>query len=445
VRDERTKDLGWGGKFGVVLLNIHSRHSVPAPAKTLYAGRSLGDLQVRCVIRFDGQIDAERLSCAVCLTIEAEPLLGCRFVEKLWRPYWQSLDNLDSTTIFNAVTCKDAQAEIKAFLARPMDVCVGPQVQVTLFRSINDTLCVKINHMVLDGGGFKNYIGLLARTYRELKTNPEYKPETHTHSNRVFRQAFRQVGLPRVIGAAHHGSIPRSDWGSPASGQVVSDAVFEERHIEPERFAEVKAYCQRKQATMTDVLLAAFYQAMFTLVEPPVGANLPVMVTVDLRRYLPEYYSSAICDLASAYFVRLKQAKANTFEDTLTRVRRLSDHVRANQEWLDALNMELLFLPGFYFGKSILQSLMKWHDISNKILPIISNIGVIDPAIVDFGDTAVADVTLYGPTPRRPSYDISVSTFGNRMSLTASSANAAVAQSLGKFLDAVINVLLTEC
>jgi hypothetical protein len=57
-------------------ITIPSLYSAPPPAKALHTGRALSDFQDRCIIRLDGQIDAERLYRAVCLTIDAEPLLG---------------------------------------------------------------------------------------------------------------------------------------------------------------------------------------------------------------------------------------------------------------------------------------------------------------------------------------------------------------------------------
>ncbi|WP_160328949.1 hypothetical protein [Syntrophomonas wolfei] len=46
-------------------------------------------MQIQAVITFDQHLDTEVLKAAVMLSLDAEPVLGCRFVEDEKRPYWQ--------------------------------------------------------------------------------------------------------------------------------------------------------------------------------------------------------------------------------------------------------------------------------------------------------------------------------------------------------------------
>jgi hypothetical protein len=67
-------------------------------------------------------------------------MLGCRFVEKLFRPYWQLCSNLQEDFEFSEVANSEQEEAINRFLLAPLDQFREPQVKVGLFRSDLDTL-----------------------------------------------------------------------------------------------------------------------------------------------------------------------------------------------------------------------------------------------------------------------------------------------------------------
>ena len=70
---------------------------------------------VTCVIQlemgFDYKLDEKRLERAVFLITEKVPLLGCRFVPKRFRPYFERLE-IERFTLFHLTL---DQAEFEAF------------------------------------------------------------------------------------------------------------------------------------------------------------------------------------------------------------------------------------------------------------------------------------------------------------------------------------------
>ena len=90
---------------------------------------------------------------AVRLTMDAEPVLGCRFVKHPWRPYWERRDDLDRLHLCSVVEPQDPESELWRFIAMPLDPYEDSQVQVRIFRSGTDTLCVRLDHLAADGAG----------------------------------------------------------------------------------------------------------------------------------------------------------------------------------------------------------------------------------------------------------------------------------------------------
>ncbi len=117
-----------------------------------FCTRAMCDAQIHCIISFNGRVDMERMSRAVRLTLDAEPVLGCRFVKRWWRPYWERRDDLDSIKLCEFTEKADIEQEVKQFLTTPIDPCKDPLVQVQILRSVTDTLCIKVNHVVADAG-----------------------------------------------------------------------------------------------------------------------------------------------------------------------------------------------------------------------------------------------------------------------------------------------------
>lgn len=416
---------------------IPERFPAPPMDQFMYLVRILHDGQGRCVVTFAGQVDAERMARAVRLTLDAEPVLGCRFVEHPRRPYWERRDDLDRTPLCPVVEPPDLESALWQFMAAPVDPCAGPQLQARLFRSDRDTLCIRINHMVADAGGTMDYVGLLARTYRELSLDPTYRPQPNLRGNRGQGQVLRRVGLRSLLRACCRFSYPRSAWGFPATSRDFSGRSFAIRRIAPERLASIKAYCHQHQATVNDVLLAAFYRALFEVLDPPLGVPLPVQMTVNLRRYLPAGQAEAICNLVGVFFPAITRKQGATFGDTLAETHVVMEAAKVDHPWLgEALYIELAFLSGLWLVRRIAQRIIGRAVMSGKMHPFFANVGIVDPRQVDFGDERVIDVALFGPVPYPPACLLSVNTFGETMIVTTGFCTTATDRRMvERFLD----------
>lgn len=405
---------------------------------TLYCGEEYR------VITFTGQIDAERMVRAVRLTLDAEPILGCRFIEHPRRPYWERREDLDNIPLCNVVETQNLEKELLKFMGASLDPCVGPQVQASIFRSKLETLCIKINHTVADGASVDNYVGLLAKTYRELSVDPTYSPEPNLRGSRGQGQVFRQVGLRSLIKALYRFRYQRANkrlgCSFPMTSQDLSGRAFTIRRIKPERFATIKAYCLQHKVTVSDVLLTAYYHTLFKVFNIPANAPLSVRVTTDLRRHLPSSAAKTICNLGGSFFITVSRTLVPTFEDTLAQVHAALVAAKSNQPWLvSGLLLALSSVVGYSLWRRMIQRDLARKVKKAKSFPIFVNIGIIDIQQVDFGDNTVIDVSSFGAVPY-PTIGalcaLSVNTFGNTMVFTMSFCDTATdRKTVERFLD----------
>jgi NRPS condensation-like uncharacterized protein len=90
------------------------------------------------------------------------------------------VDEKDWLSVFMMAERSPADPGLFNFMVDPVLPEEAPQVRVGLFRSGDDTMCIRSNHLALDGGGAIHYLALLSSTYRELEKDPLYRPTVNT-------------------------------------------------------------------------------------------------------------------------------------------------------------------------------------------------------------------------------------------------------------------------
>jgi len=376
--------------------------------------RNFHDGQNRFILTFDGRLDKDRITRAIRLGLDAEPVLGCRFVWHPWRPYWERSLDLDSFSPCSVVEARDLEAELGEFLDSPLDPLKGIQVGARLFRGAQDVLCIKLTHESADAAGDFDYIALVAKIYRELGTNPAYRPPVNL-GRRGQSQVFQNVGFLSLLRACFHFSFPRSRWRFPQScGRPMGGRLLM-RHIGPEGLTRIKAYCREHQASLYDLMIAVYFRALCEVLDPPPDILLPIYVTVDLRRHLPLRRAEAICNLTGTFFPALRRKSRDTLEDTVAEVHRLMESSRSTCPWLrDVLLLEAV---PFSLLRRVAPREMRRRLASGRTIPFLANIGIIDAGRLDFGDINVKNLCPFGAVPKPPGFILSMSTSSGNLNI----------------------------
>ncbi|HMD88033.1 MAG TPA: hypothetical protein VKF38_02615, partial [Anaerolineaceae bacterium] len=199
-----------------------------------------------------------------------------------------------------------------------------------------------------------------------------------------------------------------------------------------------KAYARRQSVTINDVLLAALYRALVKLGNPPAGQPLPIQVSIDLRRYLPDVQQRAICNLSGALFPAPVLYPQDTFEQTLAKVSAEMLRFKANQPGLtSALLVELVMAGGYAKGKELLSKATSgWSTTINPLLS--SNFGVLDAKRLSFGKTQLADAWMYSPIMFGHGLMLGTSTYNDCMTMTIGYCQGVLArQTIEGLLDVI--------
>lgn len=376
--------------------------------------------QLGAVVSFDGALDEQRLARAAWLLTIAEPVLGCSFDPDSKPPVWRRVEGIDPTGVLRVAPSEDPLADAELFMAEPFSICLGPQLQAALLRGHSgDTLVLKISHVAVDGGAVKEALYLLGSIYRRLAEEPEWTPDPNLDG---LREPYAKAGALEKLKAIGESKIdtPPSDWRMPY-GEGRGRAGYVSATIEPEVFRSAIAVGKTYGATVNDILLTAYYRALWRLLDMPEGSRTPCQLSCELRKHLPPGTKTGLSNISNMWTVSVSPREAEDFDGTLMRVMSwTAAWKRAGAGRASAIAVPI---ANKMMRKQGLDGLRKgFQKGAVKLLeeawrPTLTNIGVIDEAQLDFGDSLrVADAWLLGPISAAGAA-LTASTFRDRLHL----------------------------
>lgn len=409
----------------------------------------MGNLQIQVIMKLNGKIDFDKLSRAVRLSVDAEPVLGCRFVEDD-PPYWKRLEDIDKTEFCSMEETTNVEDAVQRFLESHLDMDHDPMVKVKLIRSQEyDTIGFKINHTCSDGAGAKEYIHLLAHIYSCIDCeNGEYVPKPSVRSREDHERVLNALGIENPELDNSIVESPRTVWPFPwKSGGCKNVTPFVICRLPAEQLDILSRYAKERSATINDLILAAIYRAMFKLSRPPYGIPMDIGLTVDLRRYLPDKKAQAIRNFSGGIILRIPRIHGESFEGTLSRVVSVMNRKKnENPGYQCASGAEraekIFFFHQFLaFSKFVSKASEILSQMSFFCTPGLSNVGLISKSLIKFGEHEVTDAYIIPPVIRAPGLMLVASSYNGILTLATGYYEGSINR---KFLEKLLNKMKSE-
>ncbi len=398
-------------------------------------------------MEFSQQLDSERLANAVNLTLDAEPVLGCKFVENWRKPYWERLSR-DKLNVFDVV---HTEAELEVFKLSPIDEYDRPQVSVRLWNTpAKSRLLIKVSHYASDAAGVKDVARIISSIYARLADDPNYRPNTNLNGSRSARQVLKSVPKGKYLSLFRQFMSDTRACEIPKGTQTLLfkdgesvPLVYVNRTLLSDHVSVLVEYGHKYGSTLNDILLAAFFRALVAISNWDGQNQLRVTATLDLRNHIPEWYAESVANLSLGIigWPSLGTDIGNDFPSTLERVSRITKQRKQNYLGIETLLGSLLLLntpPHSWSAKILKQRFDKLTKQGNA--PIcLTNMGSIDPTVVTF-DTKPLSARLLPPINYPPSFAVGVSGYDG--TLTLSSGIASINKDItDQFLDAMVSEL----
>jgi len=387
--------------------------------------RYAGDMMIQLEMEFAQQLDTERLAKAVNLALDAEPVLGCRFVLRWWRPYWERLDDSEREAFLLA---RDG-GEYEAFKASSIDVYSGPQVKACLWHSpAGDRLLLKVAHEAADAGGVKEIAAAISSIYSRLADEPNYRPSPNLKGSRSIWQVIRRV--PWYAYPCIYINFLQEHWSlmiSPTTHLLpIEDGPrvplsFVYRHLSVDSVGRLAEYGRRRDATLNDLVIAAIFRVLAAVGNWDGQERLRLGITADLRRYLPGGRGEGICNLSATEAICLGTCLGDDFESTLWRVTTVTRRRKAR--WI-GLN-DYVGLAPFHSAspyavlKILFRKVMQLGREKQNTPNELTNMGLISTESVTF-EAKPLNAYLLPPPLYPPMFLAGLSGYAETLTLSAS-------------------------
>jgi NRPS condensation-like uncharacterized protein len=409
----------------------------------------VSEMMIQLEMEFDKELDAKRLAKAVDLTLDAEPVLGCRFVDNSYKPFFERLDVNKRSAFFPA----NSQSEYEAFKHSSIDHRTGPQLNVCLWHSSNgDRLLLKASHHVADAAGIKDIAAILSDTYRRLMDNPAYRPAPNSKEQRSLLQVLKHVPLHaypgifllslRTTWTAYNPPHVHSLYTSDGPREPLT---YVNRLIPSGRVSALAEYGHSHNATLNDIIIVAAYRVLAATGKRKKGSHISLTNTIDLRRHIPSGHAAAVANLSFVrmYWPDLGVEPCQNFEATLDKVAKTTRHAKAHWFGLDTVFNTLhpisKIMPHAWF-KKIYREYMKLLLKKQGGAHWFTNIGPIDTESVNFGlqpsKAHFLPPVTYPPAP----FMFSLSGYNGTLTLSAG-AYPTQKDTIEQFFDAILKEL----
>ena len=305
-------------------------------------------------------------------------------------------------------------------------------LRVLVLRGDADMLCVKLDHHVGDGTAIKEYVYLLAGIYNRLEEEPEYRP-TPNLSDRSLVQVGRRFGLRdgwrilRQAVEAQRRLKTLAQWEYPLPRGESPEYDYATWRLPADRVRAIFEYGLRRRATPSQVLLAAFYIALYEELPRSSDLALPASMAIDLRRFLPATATPAMSSLVGVSVVAIEPRAGDSLDAVVQQIR---SQMISQQEYLGlpVSFFPLEALPGIRhlmalrpYGRSKRAGRTRPGDSHSrervKAWMILTHVGELDEQRLAFGGTEITDAYTTGGVFRFPGL-LGLGVSGFRGSLT---------------------------
>ena len=394
--------------------NTGSVHPADAWAVMQHGMDRVHDSNLRCAVYFRGQLDKDRLARAIEQSLQAVPLLRCRFVFNEKQPFWQETD-IDCAKLLTSVSTNCTDDEVQPFLRGKSGAEQGQQIRFRLVcGQARDTLCVVVSRMVCDSAGLKEYLYLLGRIYTEINS-PGFRLPHPPHAG--LEGLWRRLS-PLARFHLRHGRPPLPQALSPRQPVPLSGKeevpFLVSATLPVSRCRAIAKYAAVRHARFSDVLLAAYIRGLHAMSGTGKRGQYSILSESDMRRFLPWGDDHALAALSLPQLLTLTSLPGESFWQTL-------QHVKAVLFPFQNLAGAVAHAEGLGLFSIAPAGRGKAKANAAPIDPpplLFGDFGRVDAARLQFDRLEVNDVLFCGPIYHQPRIGLYASVFEDSLTFS---------------------------
>lgn len=388
--------------------------------KIQYLFRNYYDRMMHGVLYMDGKIDEKIMKQSIAYLLEKIPVLRSVYVASPIKPYWAVKEGDFSDIALELIELgedDDQESVIDKFITSRFESDAAPQFRAKIIRGEKDVLAIIVNHQCFDGADFKLFLYKLVEIYNDIMAGGDGRLEIKdgTRANDQVYSSMTPEDQKIAKGMMKNVSKTKHQIAFPfTEDQEHAKAMMVKNHISPETFDKMKAYGKKYDSTVNDVILAAYFRALYHLIHLNENECVTIPCMTDLRRHIEGGQTYGFTNLTCLIPCTIDKV-GPTFSATLKKVHGEMERFKKDR-FIGLGGIPLLELAYRIAPSSIAELLIK-AGYTNPYIGM-SNIGIIDDKKLSFGNTKVEDAFLTGAIKYKPYMQVALTTFKKRVTLT---------------------------
>lgn len=376
------------------------------------------DRMVRGIFQYDFDINTDILRDILIDFCQNSPVMHSAFCKGVFKHYW-SEKTFKSDDLISVKYTDTPEADAMKFISGMLPMKNGIQFKLAVFKNKakpQSILAVITSHMYMDGGDLKYFLRMLCKAYNNAIDNKPYA-NLLKNGSRSYRTVYRDLDSKISNKAKRLFSNPTPKntihFGlSDASDKDRSFIITE--NISAEYFDVIKEYGKTHNATINDMILAAYFLSLYNMGKVDLDDAINISSAIDLRRYMTDSEKTGITNHSSylPYTIRLDSSE---FDKMLHNVTVIS-HKYKSDPFTGLYGLPLLNLGYSVFMPFISDRLVK-RFYNNPYLAI-SNIGILHEEFYRIGGCSPKKAFITGSVKYKPGIMVTVTTYKKEMTLS---------------------------
>ena len=369
------------------------------------------DRTVRFALYYDYVPDAEILKKVFVCLFEKAPIFHSKFWDNHLIPCWIVSDyHIDE--VFKVVETDDIDRDVYDFSVQSADVKSNVQMKIVLFvNGDKSALAFRWNHMVVDGGGFKQLMKDITDNYHRFKKGETDKLTFRTGTRRYDR-VYEDMEHGKQAKRKFTKTFAKDKHKLPYTKKSAEDKIFiNKRTLPNDVLMKMIAAGKECGGTLNDVFVSAYLRAVYRLLDCDRNEKLTISCAMDLRRYIKDIDTIGYTNHTN-FMPCIVSKMSESIYDT---IRELAENTKAIKA--DEFN-GLHGLPLLNFGYS---TLLYFHaELIVRLFYYnadfqVSNLGLIGGEKFMFDGHDVKDGFMVGSAKWKPTTAVSLYTTDGKL------------------------------
>ncbi len=366
---------------------------------------------------YDGNIDEKALGEVYMAVIKEIDILHSTYHNNFIKPYWTLNDDFTLDDFFKVINTSEPIKELDDFMGYTVPANSKVQMRVALIRSGNkDILAVVVNHMCFDGADLRYLNVKVAETYTIYKETGLLKPDikkgtrsaeqVYYKLNEEDRKTAKRL-YKNISTVENNFTFPFAKDDGSEKCRLVRQKLFRED------FLKMKAKGKEIGATINDVILAAYFRALYKYIDTN-GNSITVPCMYDLRKYTGGV-SLGLTNMIGFMPCTLSPDVGKTMLDTVEKVKTALKGAKEDR-FTGLYSLPLLKLAYGIFPHFISEFAIRL-GYTNPYIGM-SNIGIIKPLEFNFDGLTPVDAFYSGAIKYKPYMQLALTTFENEITFS---------------------------